>query len=102
MSINERMFWEFMPPKAKSPITLEHRGITPEEAADFLVGQGALETRACSCCGHKVPVNGTRVRLVRTYGGAVQHVDGVDTWVPATTVPGEWRTYPLSRKGGGN
>ena len=84
----ERFHWEFHAPATPASVTLEHAGISTEEAAFYLISQGALPSRPCACCGGKVPVNGTRVRLVRQFG--------------ATLVPGEWRTYPLAKAKGGN
>jgi hypothetical protein len=99
----ERLYWQYTVPGREDPVSLEHGGITEGQAADFLIGQGALPSRACSCCGHAVPLNGVKVRLVRQFGGYVTHdEDGAETWVPVTTVPEAWRTYPLSKQRGGN
>jgi hypothetical protein len=100
--VNERCFWEFSVPTKPDTVRIEHRGITESEAAAYLIGQGALPHRKCACCDGVTPINGVKVRLVREFGGCVASVDGEDQWVPATTDPGEWRTYPLSKKGGGN
>ncbi len=99
---NERLFFEFKVPGKPEPVTLEHAGITPEQAAAFLIGQGAIPSRSCSCCGAPTPINGVKARLVRQFGGCVANVGGEDKWVPATTVEGEWRTWPLSKQKGGN
>lgn len=103
--VNERIWWQFLAPGKNAEtdcINLEHRGMTPEQAADYLIAQGAdIPTRACSCCGHKVPINGVKVRLVRTFGNVVANVDGEDRWVPASTVEDAWRVYPLSKKAAG-
>jgi hypothetical protein len=102
--LNEKLFWEFGVPGQPQTITLEHGGVTETQAASFLIGQGALQSRACACCGGATPINGTRVRLVRQWGQYYRYdeLGEVTEWVPASTVEGEWRTWPLSRKSGGN
>lgn len=102
MSVTEKMFFEFAVPGKKETVTLEHAGVTPEQAAAFLIGQGAIPSRSCACCGNATPINGVKVRLVRQFGGYVDGTGDTERWVPATTTNDEWRTWPLSRHKGGN
>jgi hypothetical protein len=102
-AVCERMWFEFTAPGNPKSVLIEHAGIAESEAAAFLIGQGALPHRKCSCCDGVTPINGVKVRLVREFGGYVTHDEaGQEQWVPATTLPGEWRTYPLSKRGVGN
>ena len=101
----ERLFWQLRPRGSEEAVSLEHHGVGIEQAAAHLISVGAIPSKPCACCGQAVPLDGTQVRFVRLFGEWQDTPDDPIVqrqWVHATEVAEPWRTYPLSRKGGGN
>lgn len=101
----ERMFWQFRPKGSEHAVTLEHHGVSVDQAAAHLISHGAIPSKPCACCGSAIPLDGTQVRFVRIFGIWRDTPDDPiveRTWEHSTEVAEPWRTYPMSKRGGGN